>query len=286
MSSVAKFDVEKFDGYNDFGLWRVKMRAVLIQHGWEVAIKRFLDGTTEDQKVTALASEPYRKAHSAILLCLGNRVLREVAKETSVVAVWLKLEALYMTNSLATRLYLKKKLYTFYMGSGKKISEHIDDFNKLIGDLANIEIDIEDEDQALILLTSLPPSFDTFVETLLYRRETLTLEDVLSTLNSRELKKRGDVMDETGDGLVVRGRPEQRGKSKGRGMSRSKSRGKGTYKLKCYICYSEDHLRKDCPKKNKKKSGFFKNDEGSGSGSQGYDTGDLLMAVSRERTKE
>ncbi|GKC14486.1 hypothetical protein Tco_1011268 [Tanacetum coccineum] len=31
----AKFDIEKFNGTGDFGLWRIKMRALLIQHGCE-----------------------------------------------------------------------------------------------------------------------------------------------------------------------------------------------------------------------------------------------------------
>ncbi|GKC85557.1 retrovirus-related pol polyprotein from transposon TNT 1-94, partial [Tanacetum coccineum] len=77
--------------------------------------------------------------------------------------------------------------------------------------------------------------------------------------------------------------------NQGRGSLQSKSKGKGTYKLKCYICYSEDHLEKDCPKRNKKKStGFVKKNVGQGSGmhSEGFDNGDLLMAVSEERFLE
>ncbi|GKC09386.1 hypothetical protein Tco_1000996, partial [Tanacetum coccineum] len=35
----AKFDIEKFDGTGDFGLWRIKMRALLIQHGCEAALE-------------------------------------------------------------------------------------------------------------------------------------------------------------------------------------------------------------------------------------------------------
>ncbi|GKA12388.1 retrovirus-related pol polyprotein from transposon TNT 1-94 [Tanacetum coccineum] len=234
---------------------------------------------TDADKTAALKTDVYKKAHSALLLFLDNKVLREVNKESSVVGVWLKLKTLYMTKSLANKLYLKKKLFTFYMNSGKKLSEHIDEFKKLIGDLANIDVDIDDEDQALMLLTSLPSSYDNFVETLLYGRESLTLEDVLSSLNSRELKKRTDAKDD-GDGLFVRGRSDHRG-NQGRGSLRSKSKGKGTYKLKCYICYSEDHLKKDCPKWNKKKStGFVKKNAGQGYGmhSEGYDNGDLLMA--------
>ncbi|GJU40764.1 retrovirus-related pol polyprotein from transposon TNT 1-94 [Tanacetum coccineum] len=217
MSSIAKFDIEKFDGSNDFGLWRVKMRCLLIQNGWEVALDPFPKTMTDADKIAALKTDVYKKAHSALLLCLDNKVLREVNKESS--------------------------------AAGKKLSEHIDEFNKLIGDLANIDVDIDDEDQALMLLTSLPPSYDNFVETLLYGKESLTLEDVLSSLNSRELKNRTYAKDD-GDGLY-------------------------------------DHLKKDCPKRNKKKStGFVKKNVGQGSGSESYDNDDLLMAVSEERFLE
>nr|GFB55620.1 retrovirus-related Pol polyprotein from transposon TNT 1-94 [Tanacetum cinerariifolium] len=112
--------------------------------------------------------------------------------------------------------------FTFYMDLGKKLSKHIDEFNKLIGNLANIDVDIDDEDRALMLLTSLPSSYDNFLETLLYGREYLTLEDVLSSLNLRELKKRTYAKDD-GDGLYVRGRSDHRG-NQGRGSSRSKSK--------------------------------------------------------------
>nr|GEW78117.1 hypothetical protein [Tanacetum cinerariifolium] len=78
---------------------------------------------------------------------------------------------------------------------------------------------------------------------------------VLSSLNSRELKKRTNAKDD-GDGLYVRGRLDRQG-NQGRGSSQSKSKRKGTYKLKCYICYYEDHLKKDCQKRNKKKSTSF-----------------------------
>nr|GEU44869.1 zinc finger, CCHC-type [Tanacetum cinerariifolium] len=254
MSSMAKFDIEKFDGSNDFGLWRAKMWCLLIQHGWEAALDPFPRTMTDADKTAALKTDVYKKAHSALLLCLDNKVLRKVNKEDSAVEVWLKLETLYMTKSLANKVYLQKKMFTFYTHSGKKLSEHIDEFNKLIGDLANIYVDIDDEDHTLMLPTSLPPSYDNFVETLLYGRESLTLEDVLSSLNSRELKKMTDAKDD-GDGLYVKERSDHR----------------------------------DCPKRNKKKStSFVKKNAGQGSGmhSKGYNNADLLMAVSEERFLE
>nr|GFA20713.1 zinc finger, CCHC-type [Tanacetum cinerariifolium] len=61
----AKFDIEKFDGTSDFGLWRVKMRALLIQHGCEAA----LEVLPVDMEAQTKA-ELNKKAHSAVILCL------------------------------------------------------------------------------------------------------------------------------------------------------------------------------------------------------------------------
>ena len=36
---TTKYDIEKFSGENDFGLWRIKMEAILIQHGCPKALK-------------------------------------------------------------------------------------------------------------------------------------------------------------------------------------------------------------------------------------------------------
>ncbi|GJS88075.1 retrovirus-related pol polyprotein from transposon TNT 1-94 [Tanacetum coccineum] len=152
-------------------------------------------------------------------------------------------------------LYLKKKLYTYYMSLGTKLGDQIDDFNKLILDLANIDIEIGGEDQALMLLTLLPSSYKNFVETLLYGRESLTIENVLAILNSKESKKKTKgTKEEISNGLYVRGKSNHSGKSHSGGSLRFKSRG-GTGKLKSFICHSKGHLKRVCLMK--KSSGFI-----------------------------
>ncbi|GJZ18871.1 retrotransposon protein, putative, ty1-copia subclass, partial [Tanacetum coccineum] len=75
------------------------------------------------------------------------------------------------------------------------------------------------------LLTSLPASHEHFVDTLLYGREALTLEDVMATLNLKEIKERSKAKGDDGEGLYVRGRSNHRDSRQSRGKSRSKSRG-------------------------------------------------------------
>ncbi|GJY83358.1 hypothetical protein Tco_0496734 [Tanacetum coccineum] len=225
-------------------------------------------------------AELNKKAHSAVILCLGNKVLREVTGETTVAGVWSKLETLYMTKSLANKLYPKKKLYTFCMSAGRNIFEHIDEFNKIVLDLANIEVKFEDEDLALLLLTSLPTSYEDFVDTLLYIREALILEDVMATLNSKEIKERSKAKGDDGEGLYVRGRTDHKDTLQSRGKSRSKSRGG---RLKCYICQSKDHLKRNYPKNNHKKStDYVKKDDQPSSNGSTYDDSEVMMVMSAE----
>ncbi|GKA09722.1 zinc finger, CCHC-type containing protein, partial [Tanacetum coccineum] len=63
----------------------------------------------------------------------------------------------------------------------------------------------------------------------------------------------------------------------------SKSQGRSS-RLGCYICQSEEHLKRDCPRYNHKKSqGFVRNeDQVFGSGDDGYDNVDVMMAMSVE----
>ncbi|GJU49974.1 hypothetical protein Tco_1219529 [Tanacetum coccineum] len=215
--------------------------------------------------------------------------MEAVTKKTTAAGIWIKLTSLYMTKSLTNKLYLKKMLYTYNKSPSTKLDDHIHEFNNLIVDLANIDIKIEDEDQTLMLLTSLPSSYENFVETLLYGRESLTMEDVLATLKSRDLKKKTEgTKDETGDGLYVRGRSDHLGKAHSGGSLQFMSRG-GTGKLKCCICHSEGHLKIDSSMMNS--SGFVKKGKRDQDSDYSYNEGNAyygesLMVVGNDKMTE
>ncbi|KAL5557839.1 hypothetical protein UlMin_034050 [Ulmus minor] len=79
-------------------------------------------------------------------------------------------------------------------------------------DLENIGVEYEDEDKALVLLYSLPRSYETLVDILQHGRDTISLEDVVSALKAKEQKWKSDVGEQTGYGLFVRGRPSKKEK--------------------------------------------------------------------------
>lgn len=72
--------------------------------------------------------------------------------------LWLKLESLYMTKPLTNKLYFKQSLFMQCIIEVIAIKYHLPEFNSIIMDLKNIYVEIRNEDQALLLLCSLPSS--------------------------------------------------------------------------------------------------------------------------------
>ena len=114
--------------------------------------------------VTAEMAIQEEKAHATIMLCLADDVIIEVSEEDKAAGQWLKLESLYMTKSLTNKLFMKQRLFTLRMQEDTQIRKHLDQLNSIMLELRNIDVKVEDEDVALILLVSLPRSYENFVQ--------------------------------------------------------------------------------------------------------------------------
>src|SRR3954464_8670627 len=231
--SSAKYEVPKFDGGTSFSLWEIRMKSSLMLQGlWKAVVEKFDEDSDEIKK-----ADLKEWALSAIFMSVTENVLCEIADEETASGGWKKLEGLYAGKNLTNWLYLKKRLYTLRMEEGSVVKGHLDAFNSIIMDLGNVDIKVDSEDQALILLCSLPKLYDVFVDTLLYGKDSISLEDVSSALKSWELMKSFPELQDvpTAAGLSVGGRTRVEDK-------RSKGKSK---EITCFACHEPGHYRRD-----------------------------------------
>ena len=263
MVKIGKYEIEKFNGKNDFSYWRMQMKNLLISQKLHKALagkeKKHVDMSDEDWEELDL------EARASIILCLERDVAFLVDSEVTAAEVWTKLEANFMTKTLTNRIYLKSKLYTCKMDEGTPIREYVNKFDRIISDLKDIDVDVDDEDQALLLLLSLPKSYENLVQTLMLVGDKLVMEDTRTSLLADDLRKIATSgmstigNKEQAQGLLVRGRSNVRPKGKG---EKSRSSSRPLAERSCFKCGELGHFKANCP--NKK--GWKKNNKNNNSG--------------------
>ena len=94
--SSAKFEVVKFDGIGNFGIWKRRVKDLLVQQGMVKA----LYGMKPKSMDVADWKELETKVVVIIRFCLANEVMYHVMDDESLAGIWLKLESRYMSKSL------------------------------------------------------------------------------------------------------------------------------------------------------------------------------------------
>ena len=206
--STAKIDVKKFDGRNNFGLWQSKVMDDLYQQDLDIALEEKKPQDIDQKDWERLNA----KACGVIRSCLSREQKYPFMTETSATNLWKSLENKFMKKSNENRLYLLKRLYRLQLKPGMSINDHIDNFNRLLADLLNLDETFKDEQKAMLLIGSLPDELDHLCITLIHGKEKLSYEEVCGALTNYEIRKldQKESRDETSEALTTRGQNQSR----------------------------------------------------------------------------
>ena len=137
---------------------------------------------------------------------LAKNVLTNVQKLSSAKELWEKLEGLNQAKGISIRLLLKEQFHNLRMDEGTKISDHLSTLNNIVSELESIKVEIDDEDKALRLILSLPPSYVHLKHVLMYGKEKLSFEEVATKITSEEKGMKGDESTSSSSVLLARSR--------------------------------------------------------------------------------
>ncbi|KAG8474939.1 hypothetical protein CXB51_031653 [Gossypium anomalum] len=156
-----------------------------------------------------------------------------------------------------------------------------------------MEVQYDKEDLGLILLCSMPPSYSTFRDTILYNSKSLTVDEVYESLTSYDKMKHLVVKpDSQGESIIAcgrqdrnvdnnRGRTQERDpRSKSKGRSKSSNRGKtcNFYRKKGHIKYECYKLQNKIKREVANQKGKQPENFGEADVVEDYSDGELLVA--------
>lgn len=85
--------------------------------------------------------------------------------------IWEEIEELYQITGASNRVYLKEQFHTLQMKEDTSISYHLSILNGIFFELESIGVEIDDEDQVLRLIWSLPPFYEHMKPILIHEKE-------------------------------------------------------------------------------------------------------------------
>ena len=123
-------------------------------------------------------------------MCLASSVAFNISKEKTTKDVMSALGKLYEKPSPSNKVYLMKHLFNINMSEGGFVADHLNEFNTLTSQLSYVKLNFDDEVRALLILCSLPESWNNLVMVVsnyVPSSNTLKFDDAVGVIISEEM---------------------------------------------------------------------------------------------------
>jgi hypothetical protein len=150
----------------------------------------------KEKVTTGVRKEQWRvlnyKVVGMIWLYINHNVLHHVTKDTNTYEMWQKLESIFESKtSMNKASVIKNKLAKLEYWDGSSVTKHLNVFKWHINQLSTMKNNFEDEVKELLLLSSMPDSWNTLIASVsnLALDVKLTSEMVKNSMLNGEYRK-------------------------------------------------------------------------------------------------
>ena len=254
--------IERLDGKN-YQSWKYAINLVLMECG----LWGFVDGTETAPGFSAAATVQSAyclrldKAYSLIALSVHESLQVRISWTTDPREAWEILRKHFEFVSIAQNVRLNRRFYAATMKEGTDLMEHLTYMTSLAEPLRELKEEITPQRFAIVILGSVPESYDDFISSLNVTKMDELNWDNLKGLLIEEYKKQEEKEDNNssrrneallsnkGNFSSSRGRNSRRG---GRNFGnterfRERDRQGPNQGLRCYKCQQIGYFVKNCP---------------------------------------
>lgn len=194
-----------------------------------------------------------RKARSDLILSISPSELKQIRDCQTSKDIWDRLDNIFASKGPARKATLLKQISQQKMSDGDDIREHLNSFFDAVDKLQSMDVEINGDLLSIMLLYSLPESFENFriaIET----RDTLPTTESLRVKVIEEDESRKQKLKTSNNGafLVKYQQHGQKPKKSGNSQHDYKSvQSDNRTKLRCNYCKIKGHVINECRKKKK-----------------------------------
>ena len=237
---------------SNFPTWKIQVRMALLKQGvWKIVEGTEVCPDEYDQPANYRKfCERRDRALSTIVLAVETSLLYLLGDPQDPQEVWTKLCDQFQRKTWANKLSLRRRLYGLRLKDNEPVQDHIKQITEIFEELAVIGEPVEEEDQVVHVLSSLPDSFDMLVTALEASPEVPSLEIVTERLLHEERKRKEKLSEQrkssesSHDALFVGSQRRYGGPT-------------------CFYCGEKGHIKSDCKEWKKKLEEKDKNNEQS-----------------------
>ncbi|RDX90561.1 hypothetical protein CR513_27562, partial [Mucuna pruriens] len=118
------------------------------------------------QKPESMSDEEWDFEHQQVCgfirLFVDDNVYNHIASEIDAKTLWEKIESLYASKCGNNKWFLLNSIVSLKFKEDTSLSDHLNEFQGIIDQMSGMSIKFEDEILRLLLLNSLPESWETF----------------------------------------------------------------------------------------------------------------------------
>ena len=278
---------DKFTGVH-FKRWQYK--AML----WLTHLKVFEvsdglpEGTISDQDQNKF-KENNTLFVGCVLSILADRLCDVYMHITDGKELWEALNAKFGATDAGSELYIMENFHDIRMVNNRSVVEQAHEIQCIAKELELLKCALPDKFVAGCIIAKLPPSWRNFATTLKHKRQEISVENLIASLDVEE-KARAKDNTEKGEGQSSANMVQKKPYSKNKGNNKpsfNKPMKTTTFKkkkminkadLSCFTCGETGHFSKDCPERADRKKKARQVNTVTASNADGY--GNLFTVLS------